>query len=96
MPSGKGRKCPNCGESKFQRTGKLRHCSNCHRYGWTTKAPPTPGGGKGDYCNVCKKNTLHPLLSERRDDLRLIASHCKGCGATLFRLTRVRHRLSHN
>jgi hypothetical protein len=86
MSSGKGKKCPNCGKAKFHREGQIYRCSNCYQSGWTATDPPRPGGGKGKRCQVCKKNTLHPLLRETKASALFILAYCEGCGATLFRL----------
>jgi hypothetical protein len=92
MPSGKGKKCPNCGEPTFQKDGKIYKCSKCRHWGWTTKAAPRPGGGKGAYCHICEKNTLYNVARKTRESSEVPVHHCKGCGTTLFFLMRKRVR----
>jgi hypothetical protein len=88
MPSGKGKKCPKCGRSTFQpsTTGKLFRCSRCYFSGWTAAAPPKPGGGKGQFCHICKTNTLHPIFRPKVGDAGSVPVYfCKKCGATMLR-----------
>ena len=86
MPSGKGKKCPNCGAPKLQPYKKGYRCSGCYHRGWKDFALPRPDGGKGAYCYECKKHTLHKIEASTHKGARLVVKHCNGCGATLYRL----------
>jgi hypothetical protein len=54
--------------------GRIFKCSACDRRGWYGKAPPHPGGGKGDFYHICQKNTLHRIFY-----------NCSGCEAVTFK-----------
>jgi hypothetical protein len=82
--SGKGKKCPACGEAKFQKRGQVFKCSGCSHVGFYDKAPPHPGGGKGDFCHICKSNTLHKVYNRTHRNQRLTLYNCRGCGSVVF------------
>ena len=87
--SGKGKKCPACGEARFQKYGQVFKCSGCDHRGWYSEAPPRPGGGPGNLCNLCQTKTLHRIFNRKHHNQRLMIYACQGCGSVLFRRTMV-------
>jgi hypothetical protein len=85
--SGKGKKCPRCGAPRFQQYGQIFKCSGCDERGWYDKAPPRPGGGKGDRCHLCEANTLHRIYNRKQGEERLTIRACVGCGSVVFSRT---------
>jgi hypothetical protein len=76
MVSGKGNKCPACGEQKFKTKKAVRLCSGCGVVGWLDK-PGGTGGGKGATCQACGESTLHTIYSKGRFLIRW----CSSCQA---------------
>jgi hypothetical protein len=79
MASGKGSRCPACGQATFhQRTG-VCICSNtgCKAVGWIGE-PTKPGGGKGAECRLCGNQRVRRI----HDSPKMSIYHCFQCKAT--------------
>lgn len=64
--------CPKCRELTFHRDGGGRTCSD-PECGYTIV--PSYGKGKGSYCHVCDRQTMHELNGVKI---------CSNCGAKAY------------
>ncbi len=87
MPSGKGEKCPNCGEQKYRPAGAVRWCSNCGATGFRGGEFGSPGGGHDRRCHLCEENTTQELATLKQGG---VLCHCYGCSSTFVTAARKR------